>query len=298
MKVAEPSSPTPAIRQPKPKRELSPDEAIKAEEESLKALESLIKPHREAAIAAEYTSPEKPSSSPIKQSIAPPQSPPSRTARPSIFNNAQTPARTPAKEYPHISNSLVTGPTPFQSGKINRFTPLKNLGTPRTRERGSIFGAGPPRSVSGNRRSTVVPPPPTLSASNVGEGEDEGDHGVEARNEDETIRIPSHAIPVRQDDPPSPTPDRSALNHEDPTDITPRASPVKRNEPSPVKGPKVVDGVEIERAEVQAAIVSLTTMFAHSTERLIIQARIQATSPDLMRHATSQDEVSSPESVV
>lgn len=246
------------VRQPKPKRELSPDEAIKAEEESLKALEALIRPHREAAIAAEYTSPEKPSSSPIKQSIAPPQSPPSRTARPSIFNNAQTPARTPAKEYPHISNSLVTGATPFQSGKINRFTPLKNLGTPRTRERGSIFGAGPPRSVSGNRRSTVVPPPPTLSTSKASREEDEEEDAM-GDNEDDTVRITDNATPMRQDDPPSPTPDRAMLVHENPADVTPRASPVKPNEPSPVKGPKVVDGVEIERVEVQEAIVSLTS---------------------------------------
>lgn len=292
--MADPSSPTPAVRQPKVKRELSPDEAIKAEEESLKALEALIKPHREAAIAAEYTSPEKPStSSPIKQSIAPPQSPPARTARPSIFN-AQTPARTPAKEYPHISNSLVTGVTPYTAGRINRFTPLKNLGTPRTRERGSIFGAGPPRSVSGNRRSTVIPPPPTFTSSTAHGNDDDGDDAMD-RHEDETVRFPSDAISVRQDDPLSPTPDRSMV-HEDHGDITPRASPVKPREPSPVKGPRVVDGVEIDREDVQVAIVSACTLA--SDAKLITQSRVQVMSPELMRHASNQDETHSPESVM
>lgn len=75
------------------------------------------------------------------------------------------------------------------------------------------------------------------------------------RTDDETIRVPSDSTPMREEDPPSPTPDRSSV-HEDAADITPRASPVKPSEPSPVKGPRVIDGVEIDREDVKAAIVS------------------------------------------
>lgn len=100
-----------------------------------------------------------------------------------------------------------------------------------------------------------MPPPPVFATSSADDlDDDEGD--LPMNTEDETIRWPTmEPLPVQRDDPPSPTPDRSSVP-EIHMDITPRASPVKVAEPSPVKGLRVIEGVEIDREDVQAAIVS------------------------------------------
>lgn len=250
----EPSSPTPPA--PKPKLVLSPDEAIKAEEASLRALEALIKPHREAAIAAEYASPQK-FASPEKPSSFQPQSPPERAiSQPSIFE-AQTPARTPAREAAHQPGGPIFGATPHRSTKINRFTPLKNLATPRTRERGSIFGTKP-RSVSGNKHFSSGAPPSLgqpLSTNSPGDRADEEEYNASPTKEDETIRLPGGSeIVYIPPEPASPTPDRSAPTEEPDRDVTPRASPTKPS--SPERGPRIVEGVLTDSEPVLAATVS------------------------------------------
>lgn len=263
-KPVEPPSPTPPA--PKPKATLSPDEAIKAEEESIRALGALIRPHREAAIAAEYASPQK-ITSPEKPSAFQPQSPPPGSAsRPSAFE-AQTPARTPARETFHHPGGPIFGATPHRSTKINRFTPLKNLATPRTRERGSIFGSKP-RSVSGNKRLTTVVPTPLVEPLVNGEDDDnvEGDDDDEANapTEDETVRIADGIdLGYRPQEPASPTPDRSAPAEEVDLQMTPKASPQKLA--SPIKGPRLVDGVLVDSEAVQAAIVRLKQLLCRGT---------------------------------
>lgn len=263
-----PSSPSPASAPlPKPKPVLSADEAIKAEEAALAAMEAMIQPHREAARATESgPSPQKNETpeKPPAHARAPPASPAIRNARPSVFN-MQTPAKTPAREYPHISNSLVAGgnkATPYKSAaKMNRFTPLKNFSTPRAsaRERGSIFGQAP-RSASGSKRiSTIIPPTPIPAATHVdiNDDDDEGANDDEDESnqlvpaaEDDTIRIPRS--PER---PLSPNP-----RAESPTaDSTPRASPVKLA--SPIKGPREIHGVEVDNEAVAAATVRPTRRF-------------------------------------
>ncbi|WWC93458.1 hypothetical protein V866_000292 [Kwoniella sp. B9012] len=114
------SSSTSTADQPK----LTPEEAIKAEETSLRALEASLIPLRKSSQANQIDSPP-PSTKQL------PSSPP-----PTTTTQMQTPAKpafgiptqTPAREMPHVTNSLVVnGMTPR---RIDRFSPLKLI-TPR-----------------------------------------------------------------------------------------------------------------------------------------------------------------------
>ncbi|WWC90487.1 uncharacterized protein L201_005423 [Kwoniella dendrophila CBS 6074] len=115
---------------------LTTDEAIKAEEAALKALEASLIPLRKSfqssnqpTITSESFSPPPPSTRQL------PSSPPISTkstvfqtpAKTPIRNTLQTPA-TMAREMPHVTNSLVgNGMTPR---RIDKFSPLKLI-TPR-----------------------------------------------------------------------------------------------------------------------------------------------------------------------
>jgi len=125
------------------------DESIRAEEASLKRLEAYLAQHRQAtpndtysdltaippqgssfpASSAAMSTPARPNARSRSRSEASSHSrspsPPRRTA--------QTPAKTPNNI--HIANSLVNGMTPRRAvvaqQTLNRFSPLKLLGTPR-----------------------------------------------------------------------------------------------------------------------------------------------------------------------
>ncbi|WVQ68389.1 uncharacterized protein L199_006597 [Kwoniella botswanensis] len=105
---------------------LTPEEAIKAEEASLRALEASLIPLRKSYQANQSDSPP-----PSTRQL--PSSPPPTTT---TTMQKQTPAKpafgiptqTPAREMPHVTNSLVVnGMTPR---RIDRFSPLKLI-TPR-----------------------------------------------------------------------------------------------------------------------------------------------------------------------
>jgi hypothetical protein len=215
---------------------MSIDEAIAAEEASLRAIEAFLKPHRET-----QPQPSERQVSPQKSPVKPLDESPIRAGRPSIF--IQTPAKTPIREYPHISNSLVN---PSEHRPINRFTPLKNIGTPQKRERGSIFGRAAPRSVGRGGRSLmgqlqavepVKQPSPTKE--------------VEER-EDDTVRIPQQAI-------------HTPLEEEEDDGPTPQASPVLE------QGPRTVHGILVDDEGVAAAIVCL---YLGSKDSLIQRQRL------------------------
>jgi hypothetical protein len=221
-KPAAPTSATPSSSKPA----MSIDEAIAAEEASLRAIEAYLKPHRETQPQSieRQASPQK---SPIKAL----DESPIRASRPSIF--IQTPAKTPIREYPHISNSLVN---PAEHRPINRFTPLKNIGTPQKRERGSIFGRAAPRSIGRGGR-------PVMGQLQAVEpvGQPSPTKEVEER-EDDTIRMPQEV---------SPTP----VEEEEDDGPTPQASPVKVTSPVLDQGPRTVHGIVVDDEGVAAAIV-------------------------------------------
>jgi hypothetical protein len=221
-KPAAPTSPTPSSSKPP----MNIDEAIAAEEASLRAIEAYLKPHREnqPQTVERQVSPQRSPTKPLDES-------PIRASRPSIF--IQTPAKTPIREYPHISNSLVN---PSEHRPINRFTPLKNIGTPQKRERGSIFGRAAPRSVGRGGRPLMAQLQAVQSVKQPSPTKE-----VEER-EDDTIRIPQEVSP-------------SPIGEEEDDGPTPQASPVKI--PSPVldQGPRTVHGILVDDEGVAAAIV-------------------------------------------
>ena len=237
-----PLSPAP-LGPSRSKPTMTADEAIAAEDASLKAIEAYLRQHRETASQSEPDPP--PAISPVKQSSPTKvqyETSPIRS-RPSIF--AQTPGgKTPMRDYPHVSNSLVDGTTPHRSTKINRFGELSKIATPR-RERGSIFGARPPRSVSGQgpKKSFAMSlgmVSPVKSTSQEGQ-EDVRD--VQDFAGDETVRLPSQEIP---------RPVSPAAEEDD--GPTPQPSPVKLA--SPIKGPRAIHGIQIDNEAIPAAIVS------------------------------------------
>lgn len=221
-KPAAPTSPTPSSSKPA----MSIDEAIAAEEASLRAIEAYLKPHRETQpqTVERGVSPQRSPTKPLDES-------PIRASRPSIF--IQTPAKTPKREYPHISNSLVN---PSEHRPINRFTPLKHIGTPQKRERGSIFGRAAPRSIGRGERSLVGQP---QAAEPVRQPSPRKE--VEER-EDDTIRLTQEV---------SPTP----VEEKEDDGPTPQASPVKISSPVLEQGPRTVHGIVVDDEGVAAAIV-------------------------------------------
>ena len=259
---------------------MSVDEAIAAEEASLRAIEAYLKPHRETQAQSQpiitQSSPEKSPNKANDDNVSP-----IRAARPSIF--AQTPGKTPVREYPHISNSLVN-PSPYREGKINRFTPLKNIGTPQKRERGSIFGMRAPRSVGmaggrsfvGQLHSAISPIKQVSPTKEVLE------------QDDETIRItPQMEAPISPSQPHEEEVEEQEAEEDEDDGPTPQASPVKM--PSPVKGPRTVHDVLIDNEGVSAAIVC-NPRSSTSTGLADVQAKIGSTYPDLIGDSSSTEE--------
>jgi hypothetical protein len=225
---------------------MSVDQAIAAEEASLKAIEAYLKPHRETQPKSQPTVEvqSQPSPSKLDQSESP-----IRGARPSIFS--QTPGKTPVREYPHISNSLVN-PSPYRSTKINRFEPLKNIATPQKRERGSIFGMRAPRSIGIGGRTLMGQ---LQAVSPVKQSSSSARDQEVLVQEDDTIRLPVSRPEVV-------VPDTAPEEEEEDDGPTPQPSPTKV--PSPPEGPKTVHGVMIDDEGVEAAIVCPPFQILHS----------------------------------
>ncbi|ODO11025.1 hypothetical protein I350_01625 [Cryptococcus amylolentus CBS 6273] len=312
-----PSSPTPA--QPEklgesvagePKEKLSAEDALKAEEAALRALESRLAPLRRAARDKQTESQD--SVPPQGRNI--PQSPPSSSsqAAESSLTSSQMPSqpRTPGRTMPHVTNSLVNATPRHERNdwpeRIDRFSPLKLLTTPRaprplggTGLREGIFERA--RASQAASASEGVPPsaPRGLTASLFGKRQmtpseprvnetpapNPRDHPREVLVEegmdqaDETVRLnraPSPPSPVQT--PPTPTPAVPATpskSQEDTLAETPRAA-VSPPKPSPVvveASAKPADGIDVESAGVKAGV-----------------ARIWAHWSDIMRQGVNDGE--------
>ncbi|WWD19191.1 hypothetical protein CI109_103649 [Kwoniella shandongensis] len=282
---ARPSAPTSApttsdntSQTPKPK--LTPEEAIKAEEAALRAIEARLAPLRRNETSSQ-ASQSGSAVSPSRQS--PSRSNPNDQAFPS--SSASTipdNMRTPAREMPHVTNSLVNGTTPR---RIDRFSPLRFLGTPRApvgasglrnatgtgpeEGRRTIFGrTGLGRSTSGTGSQKIAPTPTsanTLAAqtpvsthtTHPEREENDGDEEEQAggrATEDETIRLarpvsPSPS-PVKATPAVASTPERPA-----PADVAPDVTP--RAEEAEQTNGKNVDGVDVNAEGVKAGVEKL-----------------------------------------
>ncbi|OWT38149.1 hypothetical protein C362_04015 [Cryptococcus neoformans Bt1] len=151
-----PASPSPQPEESEEPRQepvkLTPEEAIKAEEAALRALEAKIIPLRSVSQPSQDEQPLKPQDMvpPMGRNI--PQSPPSQPQpqfepqpTPSQAQSASAQPRTPGRSMPHVTNSLVNA-TPRhaierleRTERIDRFSPLKLI-TPRAP--GALRGEG------------------------------------------------------------------------------------------------------------------------------------------------------------
>ena len=234
------------------KAKLTPDEAIKAEEDALKSLEASVAPLRKAKnvqTPAQSSPLQSPLSSPVRQP-------------------AQTPKKTPM---PLVTNSLVNGATPRT---VNRFSPMRFLGTPRVPsgipsglrsvarndgdddEKRTIFG----KSSSGRRASartrSSVPVMPTLGFSG---SEAENEEIVEAPSEDDTVKIAAPFELSMPEDKRAVMPSSGNLEH---AEVPP--SPLPSSAASwPPDIAKKVEGVEVELESVKSAVVSHQAAYAH-----------------------------------
>ena len=265
-----PTSPAPKpTSSPIAKPKLSPDEAIKAEEDALKKLEASILPLRQMTTR-------KPSQSPSLRSPTPPT-----TEHSTADQATYTPAKTPI---PHVTNSLVNGTTPHRAAPAtsNRFSPLRFLGTPRAPtgqpsglrsvvrdgddagERRPIFARGGlGRSTSSSNARPPISEVTAVPADDDEPGDD--DDAEEGGREEDTVRlhVPSSIAETGAEEraivPPSPErtgDEEDATVHE--AETVPQSSPARVMAPgSPeMKGPKKVEGVKIELESVKAALVS------------------------------------------
>ncbi|EIW68285.1 hypothetical protein TREMEDRAFT_63457 [Tremella mesenterica DSM 1558] len=190
-------SPSSKITPSSPNVKLTPDEAIKAEEESLKTLESSLQILRRQTI--QNTSPHSSKINTVspqstRKQISPRSEKKSTSPQMSKMKSISTPAKTPL---PNITNSLVNGTTPHRHlGTINRFSPLKLLGTPRAgvgpsglgvNEDKSIFGKRLSRSVIKIRPVSLDLPlqPPSIDIHEETQNDEDGEEG------DVTIRLSS-----------------------------------------------------------------------------------------------------------
>ena len=231
------------------KVKLTPDEAIKAEEDALKSLETVMVPLRKASVQVPARSPPlpSPSSSPVRQP-------------------SQTPKKT---QMPLVTNSLVNGATPRT---INRFSPMRFLGTPRVPsgipsglrsvirnegdddERRTIFGkSNSGRSTSARMRPSVPVKPP-LGVSEAG-AEDEEIAG--SPSEDDTVKIATPFEPSTPEDDTAVIPFSAIAAAAEVLHgggVSPSPSP--RSAASwPADLAKKVEGVEVELDSVKSAIV-------------------------------------------
>lgn len=183
---------------------LTPEEAIKAEEAALRALEAKIIPLRRGSQPSQDEQPLKPQDMvpPVGKNI--PQSPPSSQLQ-SQFESQPTPSqaqsapaqpRTPGRSMPHVTNSLVNA-TPRhaierleRAERIDRFSPLKLI-TPRAP--GTLRGEGIFGRRIGSSSASSSKLGAGLGTSMLGKRSDEGAAG--------TSHTPA---PVAADAPPAP----------------------------------------------------------------------------------------------
>ncbi|WWD02259.1 hypothetical protein V865_000297 [Kwoniella europaea PYCC6329] len=261
---------------------LTPEEAIKAEEASLRALEASLIPLRKSSQANQSDSPP-----PSTRQL--PSSPP-----PTTTMQVQTPAKpafgiptqTPAREMPHVTNSLVVnGMTPR---RIDRFSPLKLI-TPREPlgpsglgdsqsaagaggGRRSIFGRasiiGTHRVTSGSGSGTgplgastsgpfSTPYNKTISEAEVRNQEQQPERagpGLEEKEEqDETIRIPRPASPPTLA-PVIDTPSTPAKPQEEPqVDDTPKPGGAEKIS----EGEGGLAGIDLNNKNVKAGMAKI-----------------------------------------
>lgn len=247
---------------------LGTDEAIKAEETALKALEASLAPLRSKA-----TEQEEPVST---------QSPPSHPKPNNIDRMDHSPSpppiptmqmQTPARQLPTVTNSLVNGPTPRQNHhRESRFSPLRFLGTPRapvglssglrTVSRGDedgirpIFGRVGGRNTSMSMGGSRVTPARVEIPAEPGNDDDDEDGdgdgevaGLEEQergmvDEDETVRMP---VPVKNAQ-------QEGVEEQADIDDTAAASPVKPESEAMVR-PRMIEGVEVDQEGVTSAVV-------------------------------------------
>jgi len=246
------------------KRTLTIDEAIRAEEAALRRLESHVVPHRDQPDPS-------PSAPPSSRSAFSATTPPRPTSPPPFQSlPSQTPAKTPSA-IPHIANSLVNGATPRRPVQptLNRFSPLKLLGTPRAPAAGSILRShdadAEPRTIFS--RASMLRNSTTSLGRSVSTPAAKPQQ--EEETEDETVRFPKLPVESSPDKtaifqgPPSPDTLPKFLPEtevEDTLSVPPVEPPV--HEPEPVDlGPRKVEGVIVESRHVKHGTVSVLCPF-------------------------------------
>ena len=250
-----------------PRTKLTPDEAIQAEEAALKILEASIKSQRKPI------TPGSPSS---------PVAVRSPNKSPAAATTSQTPARTP-KAMPTITNSLVSG-TPFRSGSrkqsgIDRFSPLRLIGTPREKL--------PPSALrsSGTRTSIFARPSTTpRRAVEFAQADQSMEEPGLPAEEDETIRL---AL-TRPIDATDATPEKASASLAVSSSITPKASPRKVTPGKSPRGTKRVEGVDVSLDVVRMAVVC--AIENPSGRRLIVQQKIHETLTEVMQQGVPHGE--------
>ena len=240
---------------PQAQKTLSPDEAIKAEEESIKALEQSLLPLRRAVSVKPSSG--SPAASPAK-SPAQIRSPARPQAGGAIAT--QTPAKTPL---PNITNSLVNGTTPHRSvaahqGPLNRFSPLRLLGTPKAGAGPSSLRQETDRSIFGKRlnrstnRSTPAPLELRRSQQDGANAPKPAAHDdAEAEVGDETIRI--KRAPVELAEPISPAPKRTPTKPATPKSVVSPSGSTPTKMRSPMR--RRVEGVDVSLESVRVSVV-------------------------------------------
>ncbi|WVR09487.1 hypothetical protein IAU60_006555 [Kwoniella sp. DSM 27419] len=318
--VPEPT-PAPAAEQPAdvdaPK--LTPEEAIKAEEAALRALEASLIPLRKAGRTSE---PDPSFNSPPRGSNRMASSPAQRTpfgrgqdqSQQTPFRAESMHARTPAREMPAITNSLVTA-TPR---RVDRFSPLKLIGTPRApigssglrnEAGGPIFGR---RVPSGQARASVLQsstsgriaetpgvgnrlfdvetttPGATGGSSSLSNEATPGQTYLDqADDRDETVRITQ----TRPASPPALAPpidvsyDRPITPPatEDDADQSIMATPKGTGASHAASG--LIEGVDVESAGVEAVVTKMwSTVGEMMKQGLKDGQEVQPTAPSTVRH--------------
>ena len=260
--VASSSKHSPTAKTGKP---FTPDEAIRAEEESLRKLELSIARAKRTVQSSSSPVVASPSSQSPRSPVIN-HSPPSSAPPPLA---SQTPAKTP-RSVPHISNSLVNGTTPRRvvNATVSRFSPLKLSGTPRAsvggsglrnsqsdEEQRSIFGRVG-RHSSASRRSIQ---PTTPKAEDVQDAEEEDGDGQEfGGGDNETVRLAA-PIPPAVTSPASKSTDAAAedsIAGQDESEVGDSTAILIET------GPTKVDGVNIDSPDVEVAVVSLSCSFS------------------------------------
>lgn len=202
---------------------------------------------------------------------------------------------------PHIANTLVAGATPRRpSAPIDRFSPLRLIGTPRVRSRPSGLRYDQEAEDGGERRKTLFGPRQSSVAQGLfapdttrpvakapdDEVADDAQEGVA----DETV-ILAPPLPTEATMPESPSTSSTPI-----TPITPAKPPLKQEDATPRQTtardtPPEVDGVDLTSTYVGDAIVS-----ADLQTRLIVpQGKIWSSLSEAMSQGLVEGQVVPPD---